>query len=159
LGISGISNFYPFIDVKNCEVAETEFPEVDMQDMPFEDGIFDFVISDQVLEHLENPKGAIALYKQAIRSNPRGALDLEAHYGIAQSWRELGNQPQEISALETLLDKYDFNRYGWPAWYPTRTLEEWEQARSAWGPYVSRSPTDKIPRPQSVHSKKKKRKK
>jgi hypothetical protein len=53
--------------------------------------------------------------------------------------------------------RYDFNRCGWPAWYPTRTLEEWEQARAAWGPYVSRSPTDKIPRPQIVHSKAKKK--
>jgi len=58
------------------------------------------------LEHLDNPKGAIALYQYAIRSNPRGALDLEAHFGIAQSWRELGNRQQEISALETLLEKY-----------------------------------------------------
>ena len=51
----------------------------------------------------------------------------------------------------------DFNRYGWPAWYPTRTQDEWEQARAAWGPYVFRCPTEKVPRPKIVHSKKKRK--
>ena len=27
---------------------------------------------------------------------------------------------------------YDFNKHGWPAWYPTRTLAEWESARALW---------------------------
>jgi arylsulfatase A-like enzyme len=85
--------------------------------------------------------------------------------GVSDDFRALGIFPESCPIskvddwVEANVDKYDFNRYGWPAWYPTRTLEEWEQARSAWGPYVSRSPTDKIPRPQIVHSKKKKRKK
>ena len=53
--------------------------------------------------------------------------------------------------------KYDFNKNGWPAWYPTRTLEEWEKARALWEPYVMREPTEKIPRPSISHSKKKKK--
>ena len=55
--------------------------------------------------------------------------------------------------------KYDFNKYGWPAWYPTRTLEEWEKARRLWEPYVLRGPTEDVPRPQISFSKRKKRKK
>lgn len=35
------------------------FAEVDMQDLPYEDNIFDFVISGQVIEHLADPKKAI----------------------------------------------------------------------------------------------------
>ena len=54
---------------------------------------------------------------------------------------------------------YDFNRYGWPAWYPTRTLAEWERARAKWEPYVFRKPTDQVKRPSLVHSKRKKPKK
>jgi N-sulfoglucosamine sulfohydrolase len=50
----------------------------------------------------------------------------------------------------------DFNRYGWPAWYPTRTLQEWEKARTLWEPYVFRGSTEDVPRPQISHSKKKK---
>jgi N-sulfoglucosamine sulfohydrolase len=42
---------------------------------------------------------------------------------------------------------YDFNKYGWPAWYPTRTLNEWEKARDIWIPYLFREPTEKYPRP------------
>lgn len=52
-------------------------------------------------------------------------------------------------------DQYDFNKYGWPAWYPTRTLAEWEKARALWAPYVFREPTANVPRPAISHSKKK----
>lgn len=55
-------------------------------------------------------------------------------------------------------DNLDFARHGWPAWYPTRTLAEWEKARAKWEPYVLRKPTEDIPRPSISHSKKKKRK-
>ena len=64
LGISGIRNFYPFINMKNAELTELDYPEldypeIDMQNLPYKDNSFDFVISDQVIEHLENPKKAI----------------------------------------------------------------------------------------------------
>ena len=53
--------------------------------------------------------------------------------------------------------KYDFEKYGWPAWYPTRTLAEWEKARAAWEPYVFRGPTERVARPSISHSNKKKK--
>lgn len=53
---------------------------------------------------------------------------------------------------------YDFNRSGWPGWYPTRTLEAWQQARTAWEPWVFRSPESKMSRPNLAHSKKQKKK-
>jgi len=59
LGISGIKNFYPSIDMKNAEIIEVQYPSVDMQNLPFKNNIFDFVISDQVIEHLENPQKAV----------------------------------------------------------------------------------------------------
>ncbi|SHJ09189.1 sulfatase family protein [Pseudozobellia thermophila] len=43
---------------------------------------------------------------------------------------------------------YDFEVNGWPSWYPTRTLEEWEIARKKWEPYVFREPTSSLPRPK-----------
>ena len=52
-------------------------------------------------------------------------------------------------------DIHDFNTTGWPAWYPTRTLDEWKKARDRWEPYVMRGPGEKIPRPSISHSKKK----
>ena len=44
---------------KNVKVTEAHYPEVDMQDMPYEDNSFDFVVSDQVIEHIENPFKAV----------------------------------------------------------------------------------------------------
>jgi len=61
LGISGINSFYPLIDMKNAELTEIEYPNVDMQELPFEENAFDFVITDQVIEHLEDP--GIAVYE------------------------------------------------------------------------------------------------
>jgi uncharacterized sulfatase len=47
---------------------------------------------------------------------------------------------------------YDFGKHGWPAWYPTRSLEEWEKARALWEPYVFREPSEAYPRPKIVNS-------
>lgn len=59
LGITSIKHFYFMIDMANSEITETTYPEVDMQKLPFPDNHFDIVISDQVIEHLENPQKAI----------------------------------------------------------------------------------------------------
>lgn len=58
--------------------------------------------------------------------------------------------------VEANTGNYDFNKHGWPAWYPTRSLAEWEKARTLWAPYVFRKPTEAFPRPSISHSKKKK---
>ncbi|MBI5233964.1 MAG: class I SAM-dependent methyltransferase [Deltaproteobacteria bacterium] len=58
LGISGIEGFHPFID-KNAEITDDRFPGIDMQDLPYKDNTFDYVISDQVLEHLDDPAKAV----------------------------------------------------------------------------------------------------
>ena len=54
---------------------------------------------------------------------------------------------------------YDFDTNGWPAWYPTRSLQDWEQAVAKWEPYVFRGPDEKVSRPSHVHGKKKKKSK
>jgi hypothetical protein len=57
--------------------------------------------------------------------------------------------------VEANINKYDFLAYGWPSWYPTRTLEEWEKTLEIWEPYVMREATSDMPRPIVVHTKKK----
>ncbi|MFC1675665.1 class I SAM-dependent methyltransferase [Planctomycetota bacterium] len=59
LDVSSSGSFTSMIDADNSEVTETSYPEVDMQSLPFDEGSFDVVISDQVIEHLENPQKAI----------------------------------------------------------------------------------------------------
>lgn len=68
LGISGIENFRPLID-KNAEVLDVQYPEVDMQALPYPENTFDFVISDQVIEHLENPTKAIGESYRVLKKN------------------------------------------------------------------------------------------
>jgi len=66
LGISGIDNFRSLIE-KDAEVLDVHYPEVDMQNLPYEDNAFDFVISDQVIEHLEDPKKAIEESRRVLK--------------------------------------------------------------------------------------------
>lgn len=71
LGISGIENFYPLLCKKLDEITEVWYPDVDFQNLPFAKNTFDFVVSDQVLEHLENPKKAIS---ESYRVLKRGGI-------------------------------------------------------------------------------------
>jgi hypothetical protein len=54
LGISGIENFYSLFS-RDAEIVEVQYPDVDMQNLPYANDSFDMVISDQVIEHLEKP--------------------------------------------------------------------------------------------------------
>ena len=75
LGISGIENFYPFMEKKKCKLTEVYYPKVDMQKLPFKDNSFDFVISDQVIEHIENPIKAV---DESFRVLKKGGIAIHA---------------------------------------------------------------------------------
>jgi N-sulfoglucosamine sulfohydrolase len=87
--------------------------------------------------------------------------DVILDQGVSEDFRALGVFPEEcpVSKVDDWVDangeNYDFNRYGWPAWHPTRSLEGWEEARALWEPYVFRGPNEDVPRPTIGHSKKK----
>lgn len=59
------------------------------------------------LEQLKDARGALALYKQAVRIDPNGALDIEARMGIARAFQRLGKREREIKSLRRFLQKYD----------------------------------------------------
>ena len=44
------------------------------------------------LEHLGNPRGALALYESALSARPGGALPAQAEAGAARCRRVLGNE-------------------------------------------------------------------
>lgn len=73
--------------------------------------------------------------------------------GVTEEFRAEGVFPEACPTatvdewVEANQGNYDFNKLGWPAWYPTRTLEEWEKARALWEPYVNRKPGEEVGRP------------
>lgn len=58
------------------------------------------------LEHLHDARGALSLYRAALREQPQGALREEVLYGIAEAQRALGNRAEERAALEHFLREY-----------------------------------------------------
>ncbi|MDA8744293.1 sulfatase [Rubripirellula amarantea] len=82
--------------------------------------------------------------------------------GVSAQFRAEGVYPSERP--EGLVDdwvnandkNFDFHKHGWPAWYPTRTLEQWQEAKATWEPWVFRSVDDPMRRPNLVHVTKKK---
>lgn len=58
-GISGLDGFEYLIDSNASNITEGSYPEVDIHALPYDDNQFDWFISDQVLEHVEDPRKAI----------------------------------------------------------------------------------------------------
>lgn len=59
LSISELGDIGVVVDKAQSVVTETHYPEVDMQRLPYPDSTFDAVISDQVIEHVEDPMRAV----------------------------------------------------------------------------------------------------
>jgi tetratricopeptide (TPR) repeat protein len=55
------------------------------------------------LEHLSKPDHARKLFESALRSHPKGALDLEARQGLSLSLHDLGRDRDEASSLRALI--------------------------------------------------------
>jgi hypothetical protein len=58
------------------------------------------------LEHLSNPTLARKLFDQALREQPRGALDLEARQGLSVALRDLEDRTGEREALKALVARH-----------------------------------------------------
>ncbi len=60
LSISHSTNLVELLGLQPIELVEANYPDADMASLAFDDNAFDFVLSDQVLEHVEaNPRAAI----------------------------------------------------------------------------------------------------
>ncbi|MEL7267446.1 MAG: sulfatase, partial [Planctomycetota bacterium] len=42
---------------------------------------------------------------------------------------------------------YDYQRFGYPGWFPTRRLADWQAVRQLWEPWVFRAPDSEMKRP------------
>lgn len=79
--------------------------------------------------------------------------DVILDQGISEEFRASGIFPDSCPTptvaewIGQNQDNYDFRKYGYPGWYPTRTLEQWEKVRAIWEPYVFRDADVELPRP------------
>jgi len=100
LGVSGLKywtgspHYQPpkKIIADSARITEAEYPDVSMLKLPYADNSFDYVICDQVLEHIEgDPQQAINEAHRVLRS---GGILIAAtvfihpkHYGPKDMWR------------------------------------------------------------------------
>lgn len=110
----------------------------------------------------ENPEYS-AVKKELLRGLQNWRTQIIKDKGVTDTFRAIGVFPDE-NPFETVDEwvaknekKYDFDRVGWPAWYPTKTLDEWQKAREKWEPYVMRGISEEVPRPEIGIIKKKKK--
>jgi SAM-dependent methyltransferase len=55
----------------DADITETTYPDVDICALPYKNGAFDMVVSDQVLEHVREPREAVA---ESVRVTRSGGL-------------------------------------------------------------------------------------
>lgn len=100
LGISGLKywtgspHYTPPVKVMSdaAHITEADYPQVDMCHLPYPANMFDYVISDQVLEHIEgDPQQAMEEARRVLK--PNGTLILTTtflqpiHWGPKDMWR------------------------------------------------------------------------
>jgi SAM-dependent methyltransferase len=92
LAISGSEYLCQVLGFGSDRVVSRDYPECSITNLPFEDAVFDVVVSDQVLEHVEgDPRQAIEECMRVLR--PGGlcvhttCLINPIHYGPKDLWR------------------------------------------------------------------------
>lgn len=106
LGISGISKIGSLIDFEKSQIVEANYPDVDMQHMPYSVNEYDVVIGDQVIEHLLSPQKAVDECHRVLRPGGMAIITTcfinPLHPSPEDYWRF---SPAGLSAL--------FNSQGW----------------------------------------------
>jgi len=93
LSISSLRTFRRAVPISDkAEITEVDYPKVNMQKLPFPDNTFDFVISDQVLEHIEGD--AQKAIDESYRVLKPGGIAIHTtvfmnliHWGPKDMWR------------------------------------------------------------------------
>tara|TARA_R110002096_G_scaffold4501_19_gene21174 strand:- start:6049 stop:7599 length:1551 start_codon:yes stop_codon:yes gene_type:complete len=126
--------------------------------------LFDLRKDPHEIANVADDPGFAEIKAEMLAELSQWRKDVIQDRGVSSEFRAEGVFPEALPAgftkvddwVEAHSDQYDFNAVGWPAWYPTRTLAEWEQARRSWESYVMRGPDEKLARPVLAHSRKKK---
>ena len=127
--------------------------------------LFDLQNDPYEVHNVANNPEYAAVKKELLAELENWRMNVIKDQGVSEEFRATGIFPEKnpYSTVDEWVIKnqenYDFNRVGWPAWYPTRTLQKWEEVRAKWEPYVMRKATQKVSRPDIGLRVKKKKKK
>lgn len=86
-GNPSLTNMLP----KGTKITAPDYPEVDIQNMPYKTDLFDYVLSDQVLEHVKKPWVAVEEVRRVLKLGGLVVLTsclLNAIHGVPNDyWR------------------------------------------------------------------------
>lgn len=115
LSISKSLELIRALGLADVRIDEADFPEFDILDLPYPAATFDFVVADQVLEHVAgNPFDAVSETLRILK--PGGVAVMTTclmnpiHYGPSDCWRFT---PE---GLMTMFDREDICQYEVDAW-------------------------------------------
>lgn len=122
--------------------------------------LFDLKIDPHEVHNVADDPAYAAVKAELLAELEKWRHDVIFDQGVSDEFRAIDLYPT-LCPLGTVddwvkanPDGHDFLKHGWPAWYPTRTLAEWQKARDLWAPYVMRKPNEKVARPVISHPRK-----
>ena len=121
---SKIGKIYEGVDNSEAElkIGRKAYPGIDIKlgdiyDLKYKDGSFDLVICTEVLEHLQNPKRAVAELKRVSSKYVLFSVPNEPFFVLANFLRgkyltRFGNHPEHINHWTNIGFKYFLRRNG-----------------------------------------------
>lgn len=113
LGINGLGVYRDLLG-PDCQVTETQYPDVDLLALPYLEGEFDLVTCEQTIEHVRDPFQAVREIHRVLRDDGRAIITTvaafpyhgEANFGdfwrfTHEGLRLLCSPFREIVQLET----------------------------------------------------------
>lgn len=96
--------------------TQTEFPEVDMMNMPFSDASYDLVLHSDTLEHISDPIKALKECKRILK--PGGAVAFTVPLLIERMTRYRDRLPLSVHGSEKAGDDYKvWTEFGADTWW------------------------------------------
>ena len=109
MGISG-SNYFDLFEHKSSTFTTADYPQVSCEDMPYLDNTFDYIICNQVLEHVSKPWLCVDEFHRVLK---RGGYVIivvpsiyQEHRWPKDNWRVLKD------GMGVLLSEFSFREVG-----------------------------------------------
>ena len=109
LGISG-TNYFDLFEYKSSTFTSADYPQVSCEDMPYIDETFDYIICNQVLEHVSKPWLCADEFHRVLKKGGFVVIIVptiyQEHRWPKDNWRVLKD------GMEVLLSEFSFKDVG-----------------------------------------------